>query len=152
MADTRSPAQRSRIMASVKQRNTGPEWIVRRLLHAQGFRYRLHSKKLPGKPDIVFGRRKKVIFVHGCFWHGHDCPKGRAPKSRLEYWGPKLNANRHRDEQAVARLKQLGWESLIVWQCETKKPAFLSEKLWVFLHGGAKSDRQRHELEIRSKT
>src|SRR5690348_10768683 len=98
MADTRTPAQRSRIMASVQQRNTGPEWIVRRLLHSNGHRYRLHSKKLPGKPDIVFGARKKAIFVHGCFWHGHDCAKGRSPKSRLDYWGPKLEANRRRDE------------------------------------------------------
>jgi DNA mismatch endonuclease, patch repair protein len=142
MADTRTPAQRSRIMASVQQRNTGPEWLVRRMLHAQGLRYRLHSKKLPGKPDIVFGSRKKVIFVHGCFWHGHDCPKGKAPKSRMEYWGPKLRANRRRDDEAVAQLSELGWDSLIVWQCETKDPEALSEKLWVFLHDHSKSDRQ----------
>ena len=122
-------------MASVGQRNTGPEWIVRRLLHSRGYRYRLHSRKLPGKPDIVFGPRKKVIFVHGCFWHGHDCEKGRAPKSRLEYWGPKLEANRRRDEGAIAELKHLGWDSLVVWQCETKEPNALAEKLWVFLQG-----------------
>jgi DNA mismatch endonuclease (patch repair protein) len=138
MADTRTREQRSRIMASVGQRNTGPEWIVRRLLHGEGFRYRLHSKKLPGKPDIVFPARRKVIFVHGCFWHGHDCTKGRAPKSRLDYWAPKLDANRRRDELVVRKLSELGWQTLIVWQCETKEPATLLEKLWVFLGNGPK--------------
>jgi DNA mismatch endonuclease (patch repair protein) len=139
VADTRTPKQRSRIMASVGQRNTGPEWAVRRLLHSGGYRYRLHAKHLPGKPDIVFPVRKKAIFVHGCFWHGHDCPKGRPPKSREEYWGPKLQTNRERDERAIAELRKLGWQSLVVWQCETKEPEALSEKLWVFLKKGSKT-------------
>jgi DNA mismatch endonuclease, patch repair protein len=143
MVDTRTQEQRSRIMASVRQRHTGPEWAVRRLLHAHGLRYRLHSKTLPGKPDIVFPGRKRAIFVHGCFWHGHNCSKGRQPKSRLEYWGPKLRANRQRDEWAVAELGRLGWESLVVWQCETKDPEALLEKLWVFLEGTKKTDRQQ---------
>jgi DNA mismatch endonuclease (patch repair protein) len=129
-------------MASVAQRNTGPEWLVRRLLHSHGFRYRLHAKKLPGKPDIVFPSRQKAIFVHGCFWHGHNCPKGRAPKSRLEYWKPKLQANRERDERVVAELHELGWETLVVWQCQTKEAQVLLEKLWVFLNGSEKPDRQ----------
>ena len=129
-------------MASVGQRNTGPEWIVRRLLHAHGFRYRLHDKKLPGKPDLVFHGRRKAVFVHGCFWHGHDCPKGQAPKSRRDYWEPKLKANRERDEQVICKLKEMGWQSLVVWQCETKEPEALLEKLWVFLAGRQKSDRQ----------
>jgi DNA mismatch endonuclease, patch repair protein len=128
VADTRTPAQRSRIMASVRQRN-----IVRRLLYNRGYRYRLHAKRLPGKPDIVFPGRKKVIFVHGCFWHGHGCAKGKAPRSRLDYWGPKLEMNRQRDTQAIADLDQMGWKSLIVWQCETKSHDTLAEKLWVYL-------------------
>jgi DNA mismatch endonuclease, patch repair protein len=142
MADTRTPAQRSRIMASVSQRNTGPEWSVRRLLHSHGFRYRLHDKRLPGNPDIVFPGRKKAIFVHGCFWHGHDCPKGRAPKSRPEYWNPKLATNRKRDQLALDGLVELGWEHLVVWQCETKDMKALAQKLWVFLGTNRKGDRQ----------
>lgn len=142
MADTRSPAQRSQIMASVGQRNTGPEWVIRRLLHAQGFRYRLHDKKLPGKPDIVFASRRKAIFVHGCFWHGHGCAKGRAPKSRQDYWLPKLEANRRRDVEVLKQLQHIGWKSLVVWQCETKDLSALSEKLWVFLNADENSDRQ----------
>lgn len=142
MVDTRTRAQRSRIMASVGQRNTGPEWIVRRLLHAAGYRYRLHAKDLPGTPDIVFRRLKKAIFVHGCFWHGHGCPKGRAPKSKLEYWGPKLAANQNRDAQVLAELATSGWDTLVVWQCETKDIEALTEKLWVFLEGPQKDDRQ----------
>jgi DNA mismatch endonuclease (patch repair protein) len=138
VVDTRTPAQRSRIMASVGQRNTGPEWVVRRLLHAHGFRYRLHDKKLPGKPDIVFPARQKAIFVHGCFWHGHECAKGRSPKSRQEYWLPKLQTNRERDGRALSELRELGWEALVVWQCETKDPNALREKLWVFLQNGPK--------------
>ena len=85
VADTRTPEQRRRIMQSVKTENTGPELVVRRLLHGMGYRYRLHRRDLAGKPDIVFVSRRKAIFVHGCFWHGHSCPKGRLPKSRLDY-------------------------------------------------------------------
>jgi len=129
-------------MASVGQRNTAPEWIVRRLLHARGFRYRLHAKDLPGKPDIVFRSLKKVVFVHGCFWHGHVCSKGRAPKSRGEYWLPKLEANRRRDEHVQEQLKLAGWDMLVVWQCETRELETLAEKLWVFLENDRKSDRQ----------
>src|SRR3712207_4654869 len=113
--DTRSPEQRSRIMRSVGTQNTGPEWIVRRLLHSNGYRYRLHPKRLPGKPDIVFPSRRKAIFVHGCFWHGHKCDKGRAPKSRLDYWAPKLEANAARDARNLRQLADLGWEALTVW-------------------------------------
>jgi DNA mismatch endonuclease, patch repair protein len=130
-------------MASVRQRDTGPEWVVRRLLHAHGFRYRLHVGTLPGKPDIVFPRQKKAIFVHGCFWHTHNCEKGRMPKSRLEYWGPKLEANRRRDEQALRSLGTMGWQSLVVWQCETKDVDALTKKLWVFLGKHRKADRHR---------
>lgn len=120
--DTRSPEQRRRIMQSVKQKDTAPEMVVRRLLHAAGYRYRLHRKDLPGRPDIVFGGRRKVIFVHGCFWHSHGCSKGQAPKSKLNYWGPKLAQNAERDARNVRSLKEAGWKVLTVWECETKEP------------------------------
>lgn len=120
-------------MQSVRTTNTGPEWAVRRLLHACGYRYRLHVKALPGKPDIVFPRRRKAIFVHGCFWHGHGCAKGQPPKSRLDYWGPKLGKNKLRDERNVEQLLSAGWESLIVWQCETADAEALLKRLTAFL-------------------
>lgn len=133
MADTRTPEQRRRIMQAVKTEDTGPEWTVRRTLHALGYRYRLHVKTLPGRPDIVFRARKKVLFVHGCFWHGHDCSKGRAPKSRLDYWGPKLNANRERDAAKTGQLAALGWDVLALWQCETADGDALTARLVDFL-------------------
>lgn len=120
-------------MRSVRTSNTGPEWVVRRLLHSHGYRYRLHRKSLPGKPDIVFPSRRKAIFVHGCFWHGHGCAKGRPPKSRLDYWSPKLEANFARDARNLEELRALGWETLTVWQCETKDPQPLLERLRDFL-------------------
>lgn len=95
-------------MQAVKQKDTKPEMAVRRLLFSLEYRYRLHRKDLPGKPDIVFPGRKKAIFVHGCFWHAHGCPKGQPPKSNLEYWGPKLEANVKRDEEKIAELESLG--------------------------------------------
>jgi DNA mismatch endonuclease, patch repair protein len=108
-------------MASVGTRNTSPELAVRRLVHRPGYRYGLHSKRLPGKPDLVFSSRRKVIFVHGCFWHGHEgCEKSRPPKSRLTYWLPKLEQNKIRDARNVETLRKLGWSSLAVWQCELK--------------------------------
>lgn len=133
MADTRTPEQRRRIMQSVKTKDTGPEQVVRKALFAAGYRFRLHRRDLPGSPDIVFPARKKVVFVHGCFWHGHDCPKGRASKSRVEYWGPKLEANKARDRRNIAELQDLGWESLVVWQCELKDPDALMTRLGTFL-------------------
>ncbi len=133
MADTRTPEQRRRIMQAVKTTGTGPEMIVRRALFSLGYRYRLHSKRLPGRPDIVFHGRRKAIFVHGCFWHGHGCAKGRLPKSRLDYWGPKIVANCNRDARNVADLSALGWEVLTVWQCETLDLEALSERLTHFM-------------------
>jgi DNA mismatch endonuclease (patch repair protein) len=120
MADTRTPAQRSRIMKSVKTAHTGPEIAVRRVLHNLGYRFRLHRKDLPGRPDIVLPRFKTAIFVHGCFWHGHKCAKGRPPKSRKDYWIPKILGNRARDRRNLKALDVLGWEYIIVWQCETR--------------------------------
>lgn len=134
MADTRTPEQRRRIMQSVKTENTGPELVVRRLLHGMGYRYRLHRKDLPGKPDIVFVSRRKAIFVHGCFWHGHDCPKGRLPKSRLDYWRPKLDKNMARDRTKKEQLRLLGWSVLVIWQCETVDKEALAARLQDFVH------------------
>ena len=105
-------------MRAVRRKNTAPEMQVRRILHAAGYRYRLHAQSLPGSPDIVFPRRKKVIFVHGCFWHGHECRAGRPPQSRQDYWLPKIAKNKTRDALAVEALSLKGWTSLIVWECE----------------------------------
>lgn len=102
-----------------------------------GYRYRLHRKDLPGKPDIVFGPRKKVVFVHGCFWHGHGCAKGKLPKSRLNYWAPKIYANRERDKKTVRELEEMGWDSCVVWQCELVDGEALEIKLRSFLGGSS---------------
>lgn len=133
MVDTRTPQQRRRIMQSVGTLDTGPEMVVRRLLHRLGYRYRLHSGKLPGHPDLVFPARRKVVFVHGCFWHGHGCAKGRLPKSRLDYWAPKIERNRQRDASVLTRLSDLGWQALVVWQCETQDLKSLERKLLKFI-------------------
>lgn len=146
MADTRTPEQRRRIMQAVKTKDTGPEWIVRRWLHSRGYRYRLHSKHLPGRPDIVLPGRRLAIFVHGCFWHSHDCDKGRAPKSKLDYWGPKLEANRERDARKANELEAQGWSVLTVWQCETKEEALLTTKLLPAL------DREQNAIDSGRKT
>jgi DNA mismatch endonuclease, patch repair protein len=123
-------------MAAIRSKDTKPEMIVRRLVHSLGYRYRLHRKDLPGKPDLVFGPRKKVIFVHGCFWHQHDdpdCLDGRLPKSRPDYWIPKLQGNKQRDKSNQAALAASGWQALIVWDCETKDSAELEKKIRSFL-------------------
>jgi len=122
-------------MQAVGTEDTGPERVVRRLLHRSGYRYTLHAKHLPGRPDILFPRRKKAIFVNGCFWHCHGCKKGQPPKSRLEYWGPKLKANCERDCIKRAQLEALGWSVMTVWQCETREPASLARRLAAFIDG-----------------
>lgn len=131
--DTRTPEQRRRIMQAVKTRNTEPELIVRRLLHAEGYRFRLHRKDLPGTPDIVLPGRRKAIFVHGCFWHAHGCAKGRAPKSRLDYWAPKLAQNVERDARKVRELEAAGWQVLTVWGCGTEDREALRGELKRFV-------------------
>lgn len=131
--DTRTPDQRSRIMQAVKQKDTLPEMLLRRALHRLGYRYRVHAKDLPGRPDLVFPSRKKVVFVHGCFWHGHDCSKGRLPKSRPEYWIPKIEANKARDERVISELKRDGWDVMVIWQCETKELDAVLNKMVRFL-------------------
>lgn len=113
--------QRSSIMRAVKSKDTKPEMVVRRLVHGLGYRYRLHVDILPGKPDLVFTKRRKVIFVHGCFWHGHDCRRGaRRPTTNGEYWKAKISRNIQRDAENYCILRQKGWEVIIVWECETK--------------------------------
>lgn len=123
MVDHVTPAVRSRIMASVNTKNTKPEMAIRRALHALGFRYRLHRRDLPGSPDIVFPSRRKVVLVHGCYWHGHDCRYGKLPKTRLDYWEPKIAANRERDARNIRELESLGWRTHVVWQCEVRVDA-----------------------------
>lgn len=120
-------------MKAVGRRDTGAEMTVRRLLHAKGYRYRLHRRDLPGSPDIVFPRLRKVLFIHGCFWHGHNCSKGRLPKSNLDYWRRKIEANKERDLRSIAALSELGWNVALVWQCELHDIAVLTVKLDNFL-------------------
>lgn len=127
-------------MRRIKGRDTSPELRVRRLLHALGFRFRLHRKDLPGNPDIVLPRHKKVIFVHGCFWHSHDCGRGRrVPKSNVPYWTAKLERNRQRDTRNLEALRSAGWEPHVVWECETRDAALLASKLRHWFLGPASS-------------
>ncbi len=120
-------------MASVRTRDTGAEKAVRSLVHGLGVRYSLSRCDLPGKPDLVCVSRRKVIFVHGCFWHGHSCRFGRLPKSRLDYWGPKIALNRQRDHRQTAALRRAGWAVLTVWQCQLKRPETVAKNLAKFL-------------------
>jgi len=133
MVDRVSEARRSYIMSRVGSKDTAPELNVRRLLHRIGYRYRLHARDLPGRPDICFSARRKVVFVHGCFWHGHECRYGRLPKSRIDYWRDKIAANRARDLDRIVALAGLGWSPLVVWQCETRDLEALTAKLTGFL-------------------
>lgn len=128
--DRLSEERRSALMSKVKGKNTGPELLVRKAAHRLGYRFRLHRKDLPGKPDLMFPRLKVAIFVHGCFWHSHQsCPKGRPPKSKLDYWGPKLKENTKRDRRNLVRLRKLGWHARVIWQCETTDPAHTEQLL-----------------------
>lgn len=132
--DVFTPDERSRVMRAVKGKNTTPEMIVRRMAHALGYRYRLHRKDLPGSPDLVFAGRKAVIFVHGCFWHGHDCKRGsRQPKTNAEYWRAKIARNVDRDAANLQALENQGWRALVLWECELKDREALAERLRGFL-------------------
>ena len=129
-----SSEQRSRVMRAVRSRDTKPEMIVRRLLHRLGYRYRLHKTDLPGKPDIVFSSRKKVIFVHGCFWHGHSCKRGnRQPESNADYWRAKIARNVDRFAKQLEELSNAGWEELTLWECQLQKEDSLKQMLKNFL-------------------
>lgn len=112
-------------MSGIRSRNTKPELLIRRGLHARGFRYRLHERSLPGKPDLVFPGLKAVLFTHGCFWHGHDCALFKWPKTRPEFWTQKIEANRSNDARTVARLTAMGWRTGIVWECALRGPGRL---------------------------
>ena len=135
--DVFSREQRSAVMSRVKDRDTGPERAVRRLLTGLGVRYRLQRRDLPGRPDLALGPRRLAVFVHGCFWHGHDCPRGaRRPKQNAEYWAAKIARNRARDARNAADLGARDWRALVVWECELRDEAALVERL-------------RAELEVR---
>jgi DNA mismatch endonuclease (patch repair protein) len=128
---------RSENMRRIRSKNTKPEVLLRSLLHKAGYRFRIHRKDLPGKPDIVFPGRRKVIFVHGCFWHQHSgCREGRLPGTRQEYWGPKLARNIERDAVAIEQLHKLGWQVLTVWECDIKDAALARDRLCKFLDSG----------------
>ena len=130
MSDVFTPAERSAVMRRVRGRDTGPERAVRRLLTRMGLRYRLQRRDLPGSPDIAFPGRRTALFVHGCFWHGHECRRGaREPKTRADYWRAKIARNRVRDAEAQARLADLGWRALVVWECELRDEAGLESRL-----------------------
>lgn len=123
-------------MRRIPRTNTTPEIAVRRLAHRMGYRFRLHRRDLPGTPDVVFPSHRKVILVHGCFWHQHPgCPSGRLPRTRVDYWGPKLARNVERDAKTLEKLEEVGWEPMVVWECETKDEGTLQAKLADFLGG-----------------
>ncbi len=121
-------------MRRIRSKDSAPEMIVRRLVHGMGFRYRLHNQKLPGRPDLVFSGRRKIILIHGCYWHHHDgCAIAHVPKSNLAYWIPKLERNRLRDGENVKKLRALGWKVLTVWECQLKNQQQLKRRLQRFL-------------------
>jgi DNA mismatch endonuclease, patch repair protein len=132
--DTLTPQERSERMSRIRGRDTKPELAVRRLVHALGYRYRLHRSDLPGTPDLTFVSRRATVFVHGCFWHRHEqCPLARLPKSRLNFWQTKLEANKKRDRENQDRLRLMGWKFLVIWECELKDMEKLTQKIIKFL-------------------
>lgn len=137
MTDVFSPAKRSAVMRKVHSVDTNLEITVRRMVHRLGFRYGLHRKDLPGKPDLVFSSRNKIIFIHGCYWHQHHCEAGKRPASNKQYWNLKLDRNVKRDKRNVRVLRKQGWSVLTVWECETRDPERLRQRLLRFLKLGA---------------
>lgn len=132
--DPLTPQERSRRMGLIRNKDTGPELIVRRLAWSMGYRYRLHAKKLPGNPDLVFAGRRKAIFVHGCFWHQHkNCRQYVMPKSSLDFWLPKLKSNMVRDARNYRRLRKAGWKLLVLWECQLKNQGRVLERVREFL-------------------
>ncbi len=125
MADTLTPEQRRRCMSRVKGKDTSPERVVRSFVHRLGYRFRLHARDLPGKPDIVLPRHRKIVFVHGCFWHGHKrCPRSGRPATNKAFWKKKLDGNMERDERDQRRLRRMGFRVLVVWECQVKSGRF----------------------------
>lgn len=139
MADIVDVETRKRMMSGIRGKDTKPEWLIRRGLHGSGFRYRLHYRTLPGKPDLVLPRYRAVVFVHGCFWHGHDCPLFKWPKSREEFWRTKIEGNRERDIRSEALLAADGWRVAVVWECALRgrasDPATVVHELAMWLKG-----------------
>jgi DNA mismatch endonuclease, patch repair protein len=136
VTDKISRKRRSANMAAIRAKNTKPEVIIRSLIHKMGYRFRLHRRDLPGCPDIVLPGRKKIVFVHGCFWHQHpdkNCKDARLPKSRPEYWLPKLERNQKRDAEALAALRKDGWKCFTIWECETRKESAALKRMSKFL-------------------
>ena len=148
MADIVSTAKRSIMMAGIKGRDTKPELQIRRLLHRLGYRFRLHRKDLPGSPDIVLHKYRTAIFVHGCFWHGHDdCSLFRLPRSRENFWAEKIAANRIRDAQAEAAIRELGWKNITVWECAMKgRSALAGDRLTEVLLASIASSNENSEI------
>ena len=144
MTDVFTPEQRSACMRAVGGKDTTPEMLVRRLAHSLGYRYSLHVKKLPGKPDLVFVARRKIIFVHGCFWHKHNCPHGRvSPAANSAYWEAKRAGNAERDRKHNRDLRRDGWAVLVLWECRVKDPISLRSRLREFLESVPSSRRVR---------
>lgn len=134
MTDVFSKRERSEIMRAVHGKDTSPEKKVRALIYKTGFRYRLHSKTLPGKPDLVFPSKRKVIFVHGCFWHGHSCTRGkRIPKTNTRYWLDKIKKNKIRDRTHIKDLTKMGWKSFVIWECQLKNMVKIANEVKCFL-------------------
>ncbi len=146
MPDRLTAQERSAHMARITKTDTKPEIVVRRLVHSMGFRFRLHRRDLPGTPDLTFPRLKKIVFVHGCFWHQHEgCRLARMPKVRLDYWGPKLRRNKERDATARRTLTLSGWDVAVVWECEVHDIEALARRLELFL-GSSAQPHTRHAL------
>jgi DNA mismatch endonuclease (patch repair protein) len=148
MADTHTEQQRSANMRAVRSKNTAPELLVRSMLHRLGYRFRLHRRDLPGTPDIVFPARKSVLFVHGCFWHGHECPRGSLPSSHADFWKTKIVKNRERDSRALEQLRKDGWKILTVWECETKYNNRLTKRLSRFLERNRPVDNRERQARF----
>lgn len=142
--DIFSPEKRSLVMRAVKSKDTKPELALRKALHARGFRYRLNARDLPGKPDLVFPKYRAIIFVHGCFWHGHDCARGRRqPKSNARYWRDKIAGNRKRDHDAIVALQRHGWSVKISWECDLKRLPEEANKIAGWLNARKTSGRMK---------
>jgi DNA mismatch endonuclease, patch repair protein len=133
MADSLSIARRSWLMSRVSAKNTKPEMVVRRAAHALGYRFRLHRTDLPGCPDLVFPKLRRLIFVHGCYWHRHQCRKATMPSSNVDFWQKKFAKNLARDKRVLADMHDLGWDAMVVWECETKDSGSLCDRLTAFL-------------------
>ena len=131
--DRLTPKQRSMNMSRIRGKDTKPELFVRRVTYSLGYRYRLHGRDLPGTPDLVFRGRRKAIFVHGCFWHGHGCGRSHKPRTRSEYWSAKLSRNRARDKRQLDSLKKLGWSAIVIWECETTDRDLVAARISEFL-------------------